>query len=502
MKTGEDDLADVLKCLEIDKYCVNKLTSSTSTSTLFKINRAEIDLHEFSSSVFLMLQVYQDLNEDKKIKGTFLTSNEEILEEVELGTLLNLESSFILNYIRERIGLQLSVCPGIQETNVINLDINTRETVIEKYGTYFIYRSRMCSRVVENGNRGELCPGCQIWIQNNIELGYQVKSEPKRNTNKRKEKEEEHEELDAENELSLNDEDQLFDPSVKLENDSKENGVLNNASALLSTKRCEKCDLKFKTLQELYTHLSVCEPSSVFYPCSQCTFVFPSEAKLKTHDRSHDEEIAKKCPIEQCQKMFKIQLGKSMRNHLRNLHKINPDCLPEDLKTKIEMDNLRVKGRRFHPCDFPGCIYVGKDITALRYHRPVHTGEALFCCTTCGKRFRYKKELFLCEKRHKGEYDYFCVNCDKKFLSKKKLDLHVMVHTGEKPFSCPICYFRCSRKDNLNSHIKKHHGMTWREAEQQTGSSINQTNRTHIASSQDKRPHVQIVQLNEISFQP
>ena len=31
----------------------------------------------------------------------------------------------------------------------------------------------MCSRVVENGNRGELCPGCQIWIQNNIELGYQ-----------------------------------------------------------------------------------------------------------------------------------------------------------------------------------------------------------------------------------------------------------------------------------------------------------------------------------------
>jgi len=37
-----------------------------------------------------------------------------------------------------------------------------------------------------------------------------VKSEPKRNTNKRKGKEEEHEELDAENELSLNDEDQLF----------------------------------------------------------------------------------------------------------------------------------------------------------------------------------------------------------------------------------------------------------------------------------------------------
>ena len=50
--------------------------------------------------------------------------------------------------------------------------------------------------------------------------------------------------------------------------------------------------------------------------------------------RSHDEEIAKKCPIEQCQKMFKIQLGKSMRNHLRNLHKINPGRSLYILSTK------------------------------------------------------------------------------------------------------------------------------------------------------------------------
>ena len=30
----------------------------------------------------------------------------------------------------------------------------------------------------------------------------------------------------------------------------------------------------------------------------------------------------------------------------------------------------------------------------------VYLGETMFCCTTCGKKFKYKKELLLCEKRH------------------------------------------------------------------------------------------------------
>jgi len=91
----------------------------------------------------------------------------------------------------------------------------------------------------------------------------------------------------------------------------------------------------------------------------------------------------------------------------------------------------------------------------------------MYCCITCGKHFRYKKELQLCEKKHKGEFNYNCDNCDKRFLSKKKLDMHIRVHTGEKPYNCPICPFKCARKDNLNTHTKKHHGVTLREAEMQ-----------------------------------
>ena len=52
-----------------------------------KICRAQVDLLEFSSSVFLVLEVYQRIGQDQEqsphnqcIKGLFLTWNEELLE--------------------------------------------------------------------------------------------------------------------------------------------------------------------------------------------------------------------------------------------------------------------------------------------------------------------------------------------------------------------------------------------------------------------------------------
>ena len=98
-----------------------------------------------------------------------------------------------------------------------------------------------------------------------------------------------------------------------------------------------------------------------------------------------------------------------------------------------------------------------------RYHLPKHTGEANFCCQTCGRKFKHKKELSLCEKKHQGRYDHACKDCEKKFLSKKKLDMHIRVHTGEKPFACPFCEHCCARRDNLKSHIKKNHPSSQKE---------------------------------------
>merc|ERR1719507_997937 len=138
----------------------------------------------------------------------------------------------------------------------------------------------------------------------------------------------------------------------------------------------------------------------------------------------------------------------------KDIAPVSVDLVPKSRKT----------GRTTHPCPHLDCDFVGRSVTVLRYHMPTHTGEANFCCQTCGRKFKHKKELSLCEKRHQGRYDHACRDCDKKFLSKKKLDMHIRVHTGEKPFSCPFCDHRCARRDNMNSHIKKNHKESGHEA--------------------------------------
>jgi hypothetical protein len=186
---------------------------------------------------------------------------------------------------------------------------------------------------------------------------------------------------------------------------------------------------------------------------------------LGTGTASGDNGAAFPCPFQTCAKQFRISLGKNMLKHLEQHHNCTlpsahqqleeqqQEQLPEEVRSALAAlkeeaalllatRKSKVYGRRYYPCTQPNCDYVARDVTALRYHQPVHTGEMQFCCPVCGKSFRYKKELMTCEKRHRGELAFLCEHCDKKFICKKKLDLHVRVHTGEKPFFCPLCSFR------------------------------------------------------------
>ena len=95
-----------------------------------------------------------------------------------------------------------------------------------------------------------------------------------------------------------------------------------------------------------------------------------------------------------------------------------------------------------------------------------------YICSICGTRYKYRSKWKYCEDKHRGKFLHECTLCDKKFNDKRKFRIHQRVHTGEKPYMCPICNIRMARLDNLNAHTKKTHGMTWREAEKMTESTI------------------------------
>ena len=84
-----------------------------------------------------------------------------------------------------------------------------------------------------------------------------------------------------------------------------------------------------------------------------------------------------------------------------------------------------------------------------------HSGEKLFECTVCSKRFTQSAHLAKHSRIHSGEKPYKCPECDKKFSLSHSLTTHMRVHTGDKPYKCSLCDKSFSASSNLQSH--KHH---------------------------------------------
>ncbi|XP_033853068.1 zinc finger protein interacting with ribonucleoprotein K-like [Acipenser ruthenus] len=111
-------------------------------------------------------------------------------------------------------------------------------------------------------------------------------------------------------------------------------------------------------------------------------------------------------------------------------------------------------GQKLYRC--PDCGKRFSTSTELKRHHRIHTGEKPYHCNACGMSFSTSGDLKRHQRIHTGEKPYRCTECGKSFTQLGTLTLHLRIHTGEKPYGCTACGKSFKQLQHLKKHLQIH----------------------------------------------
>ncbi|KAM3960588.1 uncharacterized protein ACR2FA_005332 [Aphomia sociella] len=97
-----------------------------------------------------------------------------------------------------------------------------------------------------------------------------------------------------------------------------------------------------------------------------------------------------------------------------------------------------------------------KNVTCLKRHRLVHTGELRYACSHCPYRARTKYSLVAHERSHTGARPVRCPLCPATFPTTSNLASHRRSHFPP-AYHCQICQKGYKFKESLRNHIATQH---------------------------------------------